>query len=102
MKTAYMISSVFSAINISIGALMFLYICIQVMSSSGCILLDILIGIGGVIIIGGFCIPAILTGGLSLLLARIGYKKSSVAPMVISYVLPAVFDMACVIFILKN
>lgn len=101
MKTAYMISSVFSAINISIGALMFLYICIQVMSSSGCILLDILIGIGSVII-GGFCLPAILTGALSLLLARIGYKKSSVVPMVISYVLPAVFDIACVIFILKN
>lgn len=102
MKTSYIISSVFSAINISIGALVFIYICIQMMSSSGCILLDILIGIGSVIIIGGFCLPAILTGALSLLLARIGYKKSAVVPMVISYVLPAIFDIVCVILILKN
>lgn len=112
MKTAYIISRIISAINIVAGVLTFIYLSIGMSSSSGSILLDILVGIGCAIGIGLFSIPAVFIGILSLILANISHRNSTdlygelkisaVVLMVLSYAIPIIFDAVCISLIFGN
>lgn len=112
MKTAYIISSVISALNISAGVVTFLYFSIEMSSSSGSVLLDIVMGIAGAIGIGIFSIPAVLIGILSLVLANISHRNSTdlygelkisaVVLMVLSYIIPLIFDTVYIFLIFIN
>lgn len=112
MKIAYIISSVISALNIAAGVVTFFYFRIGMSASSGSILLDILVGIGGAIGIGLFSIPAVFIGILSLILANISYRNSTdlygelkisaIVLMVLSYIIPVIFDTFYIFLILVN
>ena len=112
MKTAYIISRIISAINIAAGVLTFICLSVGMSSSSGSILLDILVGTFSIIGIALFSIPAVFIGIISWVLANISHKNStdiygelkisSVVLMVLSYAIPVIFDIVWILVIFNS